>query len=385
MGLLIFCAQVIPVSGLYLRSAFAVMKEGGTWFSVGRKLALDLAWWGKVLSSCEGAKRTLDRKQVLPVYFTLDASTDVGMGGFLEGKWFAVTWKEIRRMQQKPVYPFGTLESSHINYLELFAVYWALVVWGRLLRGCAVPIRTDSTTVEAMLRKWWGQATFIPLLKEIFILCVKWDVELVPSYINTKVNVLSDSLSRQQWDIFWVALAEWRVLRRTSRDDDDWRLMDQVFEGLDREFGPFKRDACCDVMGANRHLEAHWTWEDDARTTDWDAETSYCNPPFSIILQILLRFLICKERCQVGTSAVFVLPMWVGEDFLELVESMPNTFVRVRDFPAGSELFTAPVWGSVQRRYCGVTRWDVGVFRVPPAPMVESVDWGRWGRFVFTG
>ena len=402
VGLLIFCSQVVEVSGLFLRSAFSALKCKGSHFSVERTLALDMAWWARVLTTGApvaaqaddqaGTQHRvmpvlcIDKREVLPVDFALDASSEIGMGGFLEGDYFAVTWRDIRGRQQKPVYPFRDEASSHINYLELFAVYWALVTWGPRLRECRVQVKTDSTTVLSMLRGWWGQATFIPLLREIFIICRRWDIKLVPEYVNTKVNVLPDSLSRQRWGEFRQALTEWRTTRRSSRDADDWMLLPEVFADLDQAFGPFQVEACTDDQGANAHLShfaERWTRASDARLADWTDRRVFCNPPFSDILPILLRFLQCKQECPRGTSAVFVLPRWEGEAFLDLVREMPLTFVKVRSFETGSSLFTAPVTGRRERRFCGVTRWPVDVYFVGPSPLRETVRWGSWGRFVF--
>ena len=86
------------------------------------------------------------------VLFTTDASSSWGMGGFLSGQRFAVSWEELRAMPQKPVYPFSNQESSHINYLELFAVYWAIRQFGGGLRGMRVPLYVDNQSTEHMVR-----------------------------------------------------------------------------------------------------------------------------------------------------------------------------------------------------------------------------------------
>ena len=220
------------------------------------------------------------------------------------------------------------------------------------------------------------------MLREIFLLCLKFDITFQPQYINTKVNVLSDSLSRQDWETFWKTFAEWKQLRYRDRDEDDWKLFSSVFEKYD-SLHPFHVDTCCDDLGGNSHLLEYWTRSMDARVQCWDAKNCFCNPPFSLIIAILLRFLVCKERCQVATAALFVLPDWDGEPFLDLIYSLPLTFDLVERFPAGSELFTAPVKGQPHRRYCGVTRWDVLIFRVHPSPMKEAVDWVKWKPFLF--
>ena len=168
LGLLVFCAQVVAGATLYLRTGFSILhsKKDG-WLQVSRALALDMAWWVKFMHVFNGKKVRLDKPIVLPNYFTLDASSNIGMGGFLEGKYFAVIWSEFRKLEQKPIYPFKDEATSHINYLELFAVYWALRLWGPSMQGFRMCLWTDSMVVRGMMRKFWGTAPFIPLLKVV--------------------------------------------------------------------------------------------------------------------------------------------------------------------------------------------------------------------------
>ena len=68
---------------------------------------------------------------------------------------------------------------------------------------------------------------------------------------------------------------------------------------------------------------------------------------------------------------------------LRLIRSLPRTFVRVRAFEAGSSLFSAPITGRAERRFCGVTRWPVDIYYVGPEPLTERIHWDVWGRHVF--
>ena len=390
LGLLMFCAQVIHGATLYMRHGFALLArvQHSYHVIVTDHLRADLSWFIRLAGAHNGRAVVLDRRLVPALFFATDACTYIGFGGFLDGDYFAVTWEELALRQREPLFPLPAPHpTSHINYLELFAVYWALVKWGKRLSGMTVPIRVDNTVCEAMVRKLWGTETFIPLLKAIFLLCVRFDVRLSPSYIHTKANVLADALSRADWEVFRRERLLWRELAITERDSDDWQLFSSIVQELDVQFGPFGVDACCDEHGANSHFREHWhIGARDARLADWDRPGGlavYCNPPFSAILQILLRFLICKCRSPVGTSAIFVLPVWDTCDFWLLVASMPRTFQQVRRYPAGSELFTAPVRGSATRRFCGPTHWDVVIVHCPPAAMTEEVDWVRWSPHVY--
>jgi hypothetical protein len=80
--------------------------------------------------------------------------------------------------------------------------------------GHTVVCYTDNTATEGMLKNMWGTSTFIPLLKEILVLLVKYDISLAPQRITTKDNILSDCLSRGAPDEeFQEALRVWSKVR----------------------------------------------------------------------------------------------------------------------------------------------------------------------------
>jgi hypothetical protein len=50
------------------------------------------------------------------------------MGTFLEEKHFKMAWAELAQLQQSNFFPNlnEPKKRGHVNYLELFTVYWAL-------------------------------------------------------------------------------------------------------------------------------------------------------------------------------------------------------------------------------------------------------------------
>mmetsp|Transcript_23027 Transcript_23027/g.31978 ORF Transcript_23027/g.31978 Transcript_23027/m.31978 type:complete len:143 (-) Transcript_23027:99-527(-) len=107
---------------------------------------------------------------------SLDASTEWGMGGFLDGDWFQVSWDSIRAqvVNRRDFFPFGTKDTSTIAYLELFTVYWFLCKFGPRLAGFSVPVFEDNQAVIGMINKLKGKPTYTPLIKEIHLLMVKF-------------------------------------------------------------------------------------------------------------------------------------------------------------------------------------------------------------------
>jgi hypothetical protein len=150
-------------------------------------------------------------------------------------------------------------------------------------------------------------------------------------------------------------------------------------EALDVKWGPFNVAACCDNRGRNSHLCVFWTEEEDCRRKDWAQMNAICNPPFSLAFEIIAHFLQCKLRQPLGTSAVFILPVWKTAKFWKyIIALMPGTFEEIQFWPKGTKLFTTPAT-SVERAafgeriYCGPTRWDVVALRVGPTALTEQL------------
>ena len=404
LGLMSFCAQVIWGARLFMRSGYEMLhrlrREPRARLGVSRGLRLDLDFWLRLLRTYNGQAVKLVRQVMHTDFFAVDSSGKIGMGGYLAGLYFAVTWDEVRAWPVTDFSPFRDEASSHINYLELYVIYYALYLWGERLRGYEVLIWTDNTTAEAMVGHLWGKKDFIPLLKEIWLLMVKYDVRLRPLPIRSKANKESDALSRQDWVAFadsvglprayaralseqrpWaMELLQQHALRQASlvTDYDDWMIAFWAFHDLWKAFGPFEWDGAVDIWASNTYCKGGWSIRDDATRQDWDEMSVYCNPPYSCILDFLVRFLFCKMRSPLGTAAVFVLPMWEGTRFWDLVSEHPTIFRIVRMYEKNTRLFTSPNRKGVERKFCGLTRWPVVVVRVAPEPLPYRLDLTEW-------
>ena len=92
---------------------------------------------------------------------------------------------------------FPELVSAHINVLELFTVFLALVRWGSALSGSHVIIRSDnSVSVSALNIATSRGVEIMPIVRNFFWLCVKHDITVTGLFIPGKLNVLADNISR---------------------------------------------------------------------------------------------------------------------------------------------------------------------------------------------
>ncbi|KAK3249507.1 hypothetical protein CYMTET_41060 [Cymbomonas tetramitiformis] len=209
-------------------------------------------------------------REVSSSHFSVDASTGIGMGGFLDGDFFGMSW---------------------------------------------------------------------PLLREIFLLLVQWDIRLRVKWVPSKVNTFADALSRQEWQLFYQLRTEWLRDSVWRKDTDDWQLLRRVFRDLDDRpgVGPFSVDACCDESGSNAQTTNFWTVTQDCLQQDWEGNNAWCNPPFSRILEILQHFLECKRRQNVGTAACFVIPVWPTASFFKFIMARPTVFFPLANVTAKKE------------------------------------------------
>ena len=406
IGLMNFCAQVIWGARLYMRTGYALLHRMPKHRSAGHVNTLpfkaDLLQWVRILQLFNGRGMELNRRTIHSDFFSVDASTSTGMGGFLDGLYFSVLWSEFVRWPQKSWYPFSAPETSNINYLELFAIYWGLFLWGARLQGLTVVVWSDNVTAEAYARELWGKAAYIPLLKQIWYLCVEHDIRLLPLRIDTKSNVISDALSRADWVTFAhtmglgkgcaKALAEnnvemmehlvteWEQKQFNVKDFDDWMLIDAFFFPLEGVYGPFTVDAATDSLKTNARSRRAVNKEEDGTRFDYGGHNTYCNPPYSIIILFLLQFLRCKQRCPMGTSAMFILPAWTTYEFWKLLVSLPQVFLIERRFPKGLDMFSSPNTPAADRRVVGPTKWPVVAVWVPPHDVNFEVDWVEWEK-----
>ena len=134
----------------------------------------DLRTWLQMLRQQNGQEVRLGPRAALPVGLaSMDASTDFGMGGFLDGKFFSASWESLKRATHisRDISPFvrgpnGVFKLKHINFLEIFTVFWYLKTFGRSIAHQTVVFREDKTAVAGMMEKLWSTMEFIPLLKK---------------------------------------------------------------------------------------------------------------------------------------------------------------------------------------------------------------------------
>ena len=129
-----------------------------------------------------------------------------GYGVYLGQDWMAGSWNQSNvelsnsscgHIGPPPVMESSNIDFSNINILELWPIVVGLKRWAHLLKNKSLNLFTDNTQVMFMLLK--GSSSnpiFLSWIKEIYWICVINNIELKPKYINTRNNLVADTLSR---------------------------------------------------------------------------------------------------------------------------------------------------------------------------------------------
>ena len=189
LGKLNWASRVIKGGRSFMRRLIdlsCVPKQPYHFVRLGSEAKLDLSWWIKGLAlfhgSC-GFKCDLP----LPRFCFATDACPTGGGGFLGTDWFYVNWE----------LDCPELVGSHINELELATVFIALSRWGSKLSGTHVRIRSDNmATVSALNKSTTRGPALMPWVREIFWLCVRYDITITSRHIPGIENILADRVSR---------------------------------------------------------------------------------------------------------------------------------------------------------------------------------------------
>ena len=124
--------------------------------------------------------------------------------------------------------------------------------------------------------------------------------------------------------------------------------------------GGFTLDAACDARGSNRLVDSFCSERKSFLCQNLAGQRVWANFPFRHLDRFLMHYLKQKEKSP-SIMGCFVVPVWRRKSWWPLVDG----FQVLAHYPAGTELFTAPMPDG-SRRSLGPTRWAVEV-RYDPA------------------
>jgi predicted aspartyl protease len=162
---------------------------------------------------------------------------------------------------------------------------------------------------------------------------------------------------------------------RTSLDDlqvdqSELQILPKLFFTYNAQFGPFDRDAACDIAGSNALVPRYWTRADDLTIQDWAHQNIWCNVPFHLAYQAMTQFLKGKSASPEDTAATFVIPALPDSAAWKLAS---EHFQLVDYHPAFSEVFTAtPAKAGEARRAVGPSKIPMAVITCPAGAIIHN-------------
>ena len=258
---------------------FSGQKQFEGFMRVSKASDLDLQWW---LQNIENQKRFI---RISPPEITLscDASNQ-GWGACLGDSSTGGRWSLDE-------------ETSHINALELKAVYLGLQSLCSDLTDVGLKILSDNTTTVAYLCNGGGtrSAECNKTAKHIWGWCEKRRIWITPGHIPGSLNVQADFESRH------------------FSENTEWKLNERIFKNIVHEFG--KPEVDLFASRNNFQISKYVSWCPDpgaifvdAFTGKWSQfQSVYAFPPFRLLNRVLQK--IKKERVR----SIVVAPNWPGQ------------------------------------------------------------------------
>ena len=235
LGRLSFISRVIYGARPYTHRLFDALRHaqqhGATCVPITPAIRLDFKFWVQFAAAFNGRAVILADPVLHPGFFATDAC-DHGIGGFFNGKYFGSSFSQLAKhatpfhLSNRDLWPPHSASAvaaskrttcTHIGYKELFAVWWACVLWSADWAGLTIIIHVDNEGVRGMLMSGTctsNNPSYMKLLRAIFWLSATRGFRIRSTRITTDDNLLADRLSRGTHDApdFRQALAAWRLL-----------------------------------------------------------------------------------------------------------------------------------------------------------------------------
>ena len=129
----------------------------------------------------------------IEMYSDASRNWSLGFGGICKRSWQFSKWSEFTKEVQ-----------PSIQYLEMFAVTSVILTWIHRFKNMRILLHCDNKGCVDVLN---GQASncknCMVLLRIITLECLKNNTRIKAEYIESEKNILSDALSRMNFDRFW--------------------------------------------------------------------------------------------------------------------------------------------------------------------------------------
>ena len=159
---------------------------------------MDLQIWKKFLLQPEIFSRPflscIERTaEDIDMYSDVSGSLEKGAGAYCGAEWTVCKWDKACMESQK----------SSIEYLELYGVTIAVLLWIRKFKNSTIQLHCDNESVCKMIKRSSSRCKNCMVLIRLIVLeCMIQNVDLSAEWVSTQDNGKADALSRLEFQRF---------------------------------------------------------------------------------------------------------------------------------------------------------------------------------------
>ena len=199
-GFLNFLCKCIIPGRTFLRRLYSFqggIKKPHHHIQIKAEMKADLNMWLAFLEQQEAYSRDFFEFDSNITADEIDCYTDAagnkGCGGYHMSQWFIYEWEDDFLEECQP----------SINYLELYAVTVAVILWIHHYKNKKVTLFCDNMSVVYMVNTGVSNCrNCMMLLRIIALHCVRLNVKLTLKHVRTELNVYADALSQLEYKKF---------------------------------------------------------------------------------------------------------------------------------------------------------------------------------------
>ena len=237
----------------------------------------DLQWW---IENLPHQKRNIDHGNA--DYQIISDASLLGWGAVFENERIGGRWSAIEA-------------ESHINVLEMTAVFLALKAFCNNFRDKHIQVKSDNTCTVSYINAMGGvkSQTCNELSVQIWSWCIERNLWLSAAYLPGVENEADYS-------------------SRNFNDNVEWMLDKEIFKKIAQCWPMPQIDMFASRL--NKQLEQFVSWKPhpdalyvNAFSVDWSSMYFYGFPPFSVISRCLQKVLRDSAEC------ILIVPLWTTQ------------------------------------------------------------------------
>ena len=196
------CKCIVPGRAFVRRLYSLVIAEGKLLphhhVRITEEVRLDMKIWKQFLTMPEVFSRhflscVVKAAKDIDMYSDASGCIQKGAGAYCGANWTVCKWHKDWKIQEKP----------SIEYLELYAVATAVLLWIKNFKNSTIMLHCDNRSVCRMINKSSTKCKNCMVLIRIIVLeCIIQNVDLSAEWLSTKDNGKADALSRLEFPRF---------------------------------------------------------------------------------------------------------------------------------------------------------------------------------------